>query len=614
LLLASTLVGLMTSGVAFAQNIPVTANGKTQPASGGYTVTFYKNSCDGDANEQLTAFGLAWSPQLNDALFWSNSTDCLSAVDGGVGANGLVFRTVTTTSGTVNQATIDERQLLGQIINDTSTQCDTGASGTVYICVTQNVPINSGYIYSTTSISWYMLFTYNMNPPPAPTGSCGTLGNSVCTTPGESVVRLDWSYDSSSITPDHFLIYYRQDPLLVPDSDNNCVLPGTSGLQTPGLFDGLDGGDDAGANAGICNGCAQNADCLGNNLCVFDQFNVPYCGLNCGVSGSVCPVGFDCLNEDSVDGSLSGQVCVPPNDTCLPPPDAGQASPPDAGPLIPGLCGECSQNADCGGNNLCVGDQNATPYCGTDCFTTQGVCPGGFTCQVEQSIGSGTSGQVCVPPGNACYPAGTLCGTCAFNSDCGGQNLCLSTDAGNYCGMDCSDAGQIVCPLGTTCTTATSVAGQTGTQCALPAGASCYNPNAASVPDGGPDAGALDSGYVYTDAGQIDTTGWNTLQINGQFAATATVNGLTNQLCYDFTVQAIATDGTTGYLSNLVTAAPFESQDWWRLYKAQGGQDNGGWHCQSGGGALTLASLALVLLFSRGASRKRSSSGGGVVG
>jgi hypothetical protein len=207
-----------------------------------------------------------------------------------------------------------------------------------------------------------------------------------------------------------------------------------------------------------------------------------------------------------------------------------------------------------------------------------------------------------VPPGNLCYPAGTLCGTCATNADCGGDSLCLPSDGGNYCGVDCTDAGQIDCPEGTFCQSVQNVAGQTGTQCALSAGASCYNPN--PVVDAGTDAGS-DGGLPYYDGGTIDPTGWNQMSIQGNSASAMLITGLTNGVCYDLVVQAFASDGTAGYYSALVTAAPFDSQDWWRLYKTQGGADNGGWHCQAGGGGLTLASLSILLLLRRlGAKRK----------
>jgi hypothetical protein len=591
---------------AFAQNVTVTVNGTTTPATGAYTVNFYKAACDGDSNERLQSFGLVWTPALSDTLFWSTSTNCTGAQDGGSGANGLPFKAVTISTGTVNQAAIDERYLLGLILNDSNTQCDTGASGVAYVCVTQQVAVNNGLSGTTyQTLSWYMTFNYNMNPPPAPSGSC----NGPCASPGESDVQMSWSYDSSSIIADHFTVYWQQDPTLTPDVDNNCVPAGTTGHQGPGLFGG-DGGSDGGF--GICNGCAQNSDCGGNNLCVFDQFHVPYCAENCGISAAVCTSGYGCLTETSVDGTTSGLVCVPPGNVCVPPgtPDAGQ-TPPDAGPLYPGVCGACAQNSDCGGNNLCVGDQHSVAYCGAACVYDAGGCLPGFTCQIEMSIGSSISGDVCVPPGNLCYPAGTLCGTCFSNSDCGGNSLCLPSDGGNYCGVDCSDAGQITCPEGTFCQAVQNVAGQNGTQCALPAGESCYNPNV-SIPDAGPDAGT-DAGtnYPTVDGGQVDFSGWANQSINGNSASAMLINGLTNGVCYDFIVEAFASDGTAGTPSVLVTAAPFSSQDWWRLYKQQGGADNGGWHCQAGGGGLTLASLSLLLLLRRLAFRKRTV---GVVG
>jgi hypothetical protein len=607
LLAACSMASLVLSGQALAQNVLVTLNGTTQPASGAFTFNFYQNACQGDAGAAFTNFSLGWPVALSgsDQLFWSTSTDCANqgAPDAG-STNGLPFTVITTGTGSNNHAVITGSTLLGTILGDMNTQCDTGASGVAYICVVQNVTVNSGYTYTTSTLSWFMTFNYNMNPPPAPSGGC----NGICATPGDSDVNLNWSYDNSSISADHFNIYYQQDLSAQPDVNNDCVPSSISGLLGPG-FDGLDGGD-GGSNApGVCNGCVQNSDCGADNLCIFDQTSTPYCGLNCAAGPQVCPSGFDCVQDTSVDGSTNGMVCEPPLDICITP-DAGTTPPPDAGPVVAGICGGCAQSSDCGGNNLCVPDQNSFPYCGIDCYADAGVCPAGFTCETKTAVDSNVSGFVCVPPGDLCYPAATLCGTCNFNSDCGGTNLCLPSDGGTYCGFDCSDGGQIDCPEGTFCGTVTNVVGQTGTQCALPAGASCYNPNSGPISDGGTDAGTYDGGF-YPDGSIPSFGGWSLATASGQYSTSFLVNNLTIGVCYDFAIQAVAVDGTVGYPSNIVAAAPFESQDWWRLYKTQGGLDNGGWHCQSGGGGLTLASIALVLLFTRFIARKRPTGSGG---
>jgi hypothetical protein len=609
--LACSALTLALSGSALAQNALVTLNGTTQPASGSFTNNFYRNSCDGDAGAAFTTFSLGWPLAVGgtDQLFWSNDSNCANDADGG--ANGIPFKVVTTTTGSSNYAPIISSVLLGSILNNTINQCDTGASGIAYICVVQTVPVSSGFTVTDQQLTWFMSFNYNMNPPPAPSGDC----NGPCASPGDSSVLTTWSYDNTSISADHFNVYYQVDPAAQPDVNNNCVPTLTLGLSGPGLYDGLDGGD-AGSNApGVCNGCVQNSDCGGNNLCIFDQSSTPYCGLNCGAGAQVCPTDFSCVQDTSVDGSTSGLVCEPPLDLCITEvPDAG-TPPVDAGPgtILPGLCGSCAQSSDCGGNNLCVADQGGNAYCGTDCYQDAGICGAGFTCQVESAINSGVTGYVCVPPGDLCYPPSTLCGTCTFNSDCGGANLCIPSDGGNYCGTDCSDAGQLDCPAGTYCASVMNVAGQTGLQCALPAGESCYNPGGSSLDDAGVDAGQSDDGGSGLFDGGLPSfgSGWGVVVANGQYITSLRINNLTNGVCYDFVVQSVAVDGTVGYPSSLVGAAPFASQDWWRLYKSQGGQDNGGWHCQSGGGGMTLASLALVLLFGRFIARKRPVASGG---
>ena len=65
--------------------------------------------------------------------------------------------------------------------------------------------------------------------------------------------------------------------------------------------------------------------------------------------------------------------------------------------------------------------------------------------------------------------------------------------------------------------------------------------------------------------------GWGMAVANGQYITSLRINNLTNGVCYDFVVQSVAVDGTVGYPSTLVGAAPFSSQDWWQgLYKSPG--------------------------------------------
>lgn len=121
---------------------------------------------------------------------------------------------------------------------------------------------------------------------------------------------------------------------------------------------------------------------------------------------------------------------------------------------------------------------------------------------------------------------------------------------------------------------------------------------------GGCSYGGEDGGEGEADGGIIgatlDPTGWPiqvTVPTPTSTDNSASITGLTNGHCYDVSIIAFYPDGTQGIATPVVAEAPIEIFDYWRLYHAGGGQDQGGLHCQSARGGLIPLALAIGMLF-----------------
>jgi hypothetical protein len=126
-----------------------------------------------------------------------------------------------------------------------------------------------------------------------------------------------------------------------------------------------------------------------------------------------------------------------------------------------------------------------------------------------------------------------------------------------------------------------------------------YQPDDGLVPTALGVCGSADGGVVPTTATTAELAAWE--QATTPTPTTSPMNwslgSLTNGQCYDVAVVAYYSDGTQGNPSGVYSAAPIEIWDYWRLYHAAGGQDQGGVHCQSAGGTLVPLGLILVVLF-----------------
>jgi hypothetical protein len=114
--------------------------------------------------------------------------------------------------------------------------------------------------------------------------------------------------------------------------------------------------------------------------------------------------------------------------------------------------------------------------------------------------------------------------------------------------------------------------------------------------DGGTE-GSTDGGITGTT---VDPTHWPiqfTVPTPSGETSSQAVTGLTNGHCYDVSIIAFYQDGTQGIPSPVISESPIEIFDYWRLYHAAGGADDGGLHCQSAGGGLIPLALAMGLLF-----------------
>jgi hypothetical protein len=81
--------------------------------------------------------------------------------------------------------------------------------------------------------------------------------------------------------------------------------------------------------------------------------------------------------------------------------------------------------------------------------------------------------------------------------------------------------------------------------------------------------------------------------VSGQGTTSTRIDGLTNGTAYDVEVTALTVGGNESAHSTKVTGTPELINDFWRLYKQDGGREQGG--CAAGAGGL-VALLALVPL------------------
>jgi hypothetical protein len=81
--------------------------------------------------------------------------------------------------------------------------------------------------------------------------------------------------------------------------------------------------------------------------------------------------------------------------------------------------------------------------------------------------------------------------------------------------------------------------------------------------------------------------------VTGQGTTETRVSGLTNGTEYDVEVTALTQGGNESPRSTIVSGTPTQIDDFWRLYQADGGREQGG--CAAGAGGL-VAILALVPL------------------
>ena len=106
--------------------------------------------------------------------------------------------------------------------------------------------------------------------------------------------------------------------------------------------------------------------------------------------------------------------------------------------------------------------------------------------------------------------------------------------------------------------------------------------------DGG--TGAVNSWKIYYGLSGTSPLP-SSFTVTNASATSARITGLTNGVAYDVQVSALTVSANESPLSNVETGTPEPVDDFWRLYKSDGGSEQGG--CAAGAGGL-MALLALL--------------------
>ncbi len=116
-----------------------------------------------------------------------------------------------------------------------------------------------------------------------------------------------------------------------------------------------------------------------------------------------------------------------------------------------------------------------------------------------------------------------------------------------------------------------------------------------SQADGGADASVADAGTPVFNAADFPFT--KTFKSKSGDV----VDGLSNGATYQFYIEAVDDSGNTSGQSNGLTATPELVHDFYRRYRCEGGQEQGGFGCATAGAALVPAfgALAAALLLRR---------------
>jgi len=117
--------------------------------------------------------------------------------------------------------------------------------------------------------------------------------------------------------------------------------------------------------------------------------------------------------------------------------------------------------------------------------------------------------------------------------------------------------------------------------------------------DGG--TGAINSWKVYYGLSGTSPLP-NVFTVTNAATTSARIDGLTNGVSYDVQVTAVTVGGNESPPSNLLSGTPQQVNDFWRLYKLDGGQEQGG--CAAGAGGL-LALLVIVPVALRARRRRK---------
>jgi hypothetical protein len=261
-----------------------------------------------------------------------------------------------------------------------------------------------------------------------------------------------------------------------------------------------DGGTDCTPNGqfcdlgtGLCGPCNDNSQCVGNpagSACTFgtcgcfltsdcpsgDVCNEPHCLASCDLDG-----GTNCASQ--------GSFCNADSGLCGPCGSDSECAGADGGPkcIATGICG-CNQASDCGTGNVCANGQ-CLPSCAIDGGTDCSNIAGAHFCDFGTGVcGPCSEDSQCI--GNDAGPHCQYgdCG-CKTTNDCGSTQACdpATAQCTTSCtvdgGPDCSSSALVCDPVSGVCVqctddsqcppfapacTATIHQGNTCVQCILP--------------------------------------------------------------------------------------------------------------------------------------------------
>ena len=198
---------------------------------------------------------------------------------------------------------------------------------------------------------------------------------------------------------------------------------------------------------GSCGACTRNTDCAGAGHAG------PICDAATGACGSLCTVSADCAANQYCDGNRACQALKGAAAGCATGSECGSGICASDGKCgFPTDHGPCTNDIQCRGGGICVGDganlhkcEACTAAHANACSGSTPVCGVANAC-VACGVDYGITGVACPSTANPLCKGDGSCGACTKNADCAGAGhagpICdaQTGGCGNLCAVD-SDCG-----------------------------------------------------------------------------------------------------------------------------------------------------------------------------